>query len=409
MQVVGILAEYNPLHQGHLRQIRWIKDKFPPRTKIVVALASYFGQRGTPALQSLRTRSLAALSAGADLVLLFPQYFSAMSGEGYARAGVQLLAATGVVNTLAASAEIFDKDLLSTAAATIGPESDRLKTRIQSHVAAGLSPHAARRQALLEEGLETEVVACFDQPNSRLAVEYLAAIRQREAPPSLKFFLCPYEPGPGYHASTIRSLILCEDKRDEPLLTVDLIDRLSQLMPTYSLALLLECLQQGAWADHARFLTYTQLLLSRATAAADLVRFRYMQGGLAERLWRLRETSQDIVRDATSRNFTRGRIQRALLSLALAIDEEQVDQAGETPAFLLPLAFNREGRYLLRKMRERASLPVFGNFSSLRQAGDPQIQVQAAMERRACRLWNVCAGQPASRVDILEPPIYKNF
>lgn len=425
MHIVGIIAEYNPFHRGHLSQFSWIKDKLGPDTRIVVALASYFCQRGCPGLQSPRQRAKVAIQAGADLVLLLPQYFSNTAAACYAQAGVSLLAATGMVRTQAASAEIKDKDLIQEAAKLISPESPELQTAIRQLIREGLSPHQARGTALLQLGADPQVVQVFDQANARLCAEYLSARAHLPAGWSKpSFFLCPREEGT-LGASQLRSMIELaalqaqakktwqapwaqeqESKITGPaqLVNFPLISQLAESMPPESLSLLAQDLSEGNFALYTSLLTLARLSLSRINRAEDLASYRDMQAGLADRLLaNLRD--QDYLTAVTAKNFPAGRVTRALTSYLLGIDQNMMGQAGDYPAYLFPLAFNRDGRYILRKMQERAKLPVFARFSETAQSQDPAVQAQALVERRAAALWAYLANKPELEADLLEPPI----
>lgn len=425
MHIVGIIAEYNPFHQGHLSQFAWVKDKLGPDTKIVIALSSYFCQRACPSLQSPRQRARAAVAAGADLVLLLPQYFSNSSGETYAQAGVGLLAASGMVRTQAASAELTDKVLIQEAARLISPESPKLKAAIRDLIGEGLSPHQARTTALLQLGVDPQVVEVFNQANARLCAEYLAARTRLPAGwPHPGFFLCPRQED-SLGASRIRAMVeqaalqsrqkstwqapwkhtdSARTSVSPTLLSLELVQGLAAHMPVESLSLLLSDLNRGHFVINSSLLDLAQLSLKRVNQPADLAAYRDMQGGLAERLLSRRD-DQDLLGSVTARNFPPGRVQRALTAYLLGIDQSLMRQAGDQPAFLFPLAFNRDGRYILRKMQEKSRIPVFARFSETAKSDDPAVCAQALIERRAAALWAYLAGKPDLAYELLEPPV----
>ena len=72
MKTVGIICEYNPLHLGHVRQLRLIRELLGMDTAIVCLMSGNFVQRGSPAIVDKSYRAAAALHAGADLVLELP-------------------------------------------------------------------------------------------------------------------------------------------------------------------------------------------------------------------------------------------------------------------------------------------------------------------------------------------------
>ena len=88
---VGIICEYNPLHLGHQKQIRKIREVFGPDTAIVCAMSGNFVQRGHPAIIDKACRAKAAVLAGADLVLELPVTTALSSAEGFAAGGVRIL------------------------------------------------------------------------------------------------------------------------------------------------------------------------------------------------------------------------------------------------------------------------------------------------------------------------------
>ena len=106
---VGIIAEYNPFHSGHAWQIREIRRRLGEDTSIVIAMSGNFVQRGDVAIMEKHLRAADAVRGGADLILGLPAAASLSSAEGFAAAGVKLLSATGVVDTLCYGTEIMQK------------------------------------------------------------------------------------------------------------------------------------------------------------------------------------------------------------------------------------------------------------------------------------------------------------
>ncbi|MDO5015668.1 MAG: nucleotidyltransferase family protein [Eubacteriales bacterium] len=413
MRQLGLIAEYNPLHLGHLSQIRFLREKLGADASLTVALASNFCQRGAPALLDAHQRARMAIQAGADLVLLFPQAFSASEASAYAKAGVNLLTSSGVVRILTASSELFDKDLLEQAAGLISPESEDLRLAIRKQIAAGKSPHVARSLALEELGIDSRLIACFQQPNSRLVLEYMSALKQSGKDSNCGFFLCQRQNRPAetksnqatnlaWSASAIRDFLMPKLAATKALVDWDSIESLSEVMPASSLAVLLTAWQKNELCSEQAFIDYAKLLVLRVTTAGVLSQYRYMESGLAERLFVWARESNSIL-EAQTRNFSPGRIRRALLSLCLGISQDDAELYLTEPAFIYPLAFNKQGKYLLRKMRERATLPVIGRFSEALNHSDPQIRYQAEIERRAWALYAYLRGKPDQQNKLLEP------
>ena len=96
METCGLIAEYNPFHNGHKQQLQVIREQFGPEAGVVICLSGPFCQRGIPALLDKGVRAHIALSMGADLILELPQAFAVTSAERFAEGAVQTLLATGI-------------------------------------------------------------------------------------------------------------------------------------------------------------------------------------------------------------------------------------------------------------------------------------------------------------------------
>lgn len=166
MRALGIIAEYNPFHFGHQFQIEATRQALGANLPVVCAMSGNWTQRGSAALVDKWTRATLALQGGVDLVLELPTPWATASAEGFARGGVELLAATGVVDTLCFGSECGNLEELTIAAAALdGPDYPQL---LRAGLEQGLSFAAARAAAVGQP--------CLDNPNNNLAVEYLRAI-----------------------------------------------------------------------------------------------------------------------------------------------------------------------------------------------------------------------------------------
>ena len=114
MKTVGIIAEYDPFHNGHLYQMQDAR-RCAGADYVVVAMSGDFVQRGEPALLDKWVRARMALQAGADLVLELPVRVSTGSAEYFARGGVSLLSSLGVVDALSFGYESMTEPALNPA------------------------------------------------------------------------------------------------------------------------------------------------------------------------------------------------------------------------------------------------------------------------------------------------------
>ena len=170
MRVVGIVCEYNPFHTGHKRQFDVLRAS--GAEVIICAMSGNFSQRGELTVADKYTRAEATVQCGADIVVELPFPFSTLSSEGFARAGVHILANLGC-NTLSFGSECADKKVLTRAADLILSE-DFVRSYTESNKNQGsakayfdlISSHLGNDTALLS--------------NDILAISYIAAIKRAD-------------------------------------------------------------------------------------------------------------------------------------------------------------------------------------------------------------------------------------
>ena len=134
MRVAGIIAEYNPFHNGHAHQIRQVRAL--GFDAVVCVMSPGVVQRGSLALMPVQVRAQAALACGADLVMCLPAPYAAASAEAFAAAGVRALGALGCVQALCYGAETPDAAAhMRAAKALVGPA---FAGRLREGLAAGL-------------------------------------------------------------------------------------------------------------------------------------------------------------------------------------------------------------------------------------------------------------------------------
>lgn len=213
MNVIGIIAEYNPFHNGHAYQIAHVRKNLHA-DYIVVAASGDYVQRGEPALLDKYTRARMALSSGADVVLELPVLWSTASAELFADAGISLFEKMGCVNGICFGAERGDLALLRRIADVLADEPADLKASLKHNLKSGSTFPKAREAALLsyfsgsagQNGalpVSAEALSSLlASPNNILALEYLKSLRRRAS--SITPYLLKRE-GAAYHETSILS------------------------------------------------------------------------------------------------------------------------------------------------------------------------------------------------------------
>ena len=395
MAVAGIIAEYNPLHYGHVHLLEETRRLLGAGTPVVCVMSGNFVQRGDFALLNKRARAAAALRSGADLVLELPLPWALSSAEGFARGGVETLRALGGVTHLVFGSEGGNAAPLVRLAEVLSSEA--FPERLREELTKGDSFPAARQRAAAAL-LSPEEAAPLGRPNDLLAVEYCKALRGSGIQP----VAVPRRGGghddlssDGYSASGIRELVR-QGKEAAAL---------ARMAPAMA----------GVYREEV--LAGRAPVLGERCEQAILARLRFMEEdgfaaldhgreGLHRRLYhasRRAVTLSQLFAAAKTRRYPMARLRRMVLWAFLGLDGE----TPETLPYLRLLAANRRGRELLAQARKQAALPILTKPAMVRRLG-PEAQALFALEARASRLCALAYPNPAAAVNewLLGPVIH---
>ncbi len=375
MRKIGIVCEYNPFHTGHAAQLAALRRSFGDDTAVVCAMSGNFVQRGSFAVLRKHMRAAAAVRGGADLVLELPLFWAISSAEGFARGGAEVLAGTGVVDTLAFGSECAETEKLVRVADCL--LSDGFAPALKKELAAGDGFASARQRAA--ETLLGENAPCLGTPNDILGVEYCKALRRMKS--GIVPLALPRE-GAGHDgaptggiasASHIRELLLAGE------------DASAFLTPDMRGLYEAEC---AAGRAPVRMETAERAILARLRAMDEDELAAYDEGGegLYHRFYDALRTAASLTEllDAVkTKRYAYARLRR--FALAAFLGAKPQERPDGVP-YLRVLAMNDKGKYLLHEMRKKASLPVLVKPAYVRRLGE-SAQRLMALEARATDLY----------------------
>lgn len=383
-KLAGIIAEYDPFHNGHAWQLQQAKALGAQR--VAVAMSCGLTQRGALPLLPESVRVQAALTCGADLVFALPAPYACSGAECFARAGVQLLAAAGC-DALVFGAETPDAALLMEAARVLSGAEYR--TALKARLAAGARSFAAARQAAVEAVCPgTGLAALLDKPNNNLAVEYCKAILELGA--SLVPIPLPRQ-GAGHgqalaetggqfaSASALRTLWQNGGA-----------DAAAPYVPAEVLPLYREAFAAGQYTDLAAAQRcQLALLRSRCAGTAPFAQVRGISEGLEHRLEaavRSSTTHAELLDSLTTVRYPRARMRRLAMDAALGYS---ADAFPALPPYLHLLGAQKDALPLLKA----AALPVSHSLARLAEQNAPCRAVVDA-QLRACDFGALCRKKP---------------
>lgn len=320
-KTAGIIAEYNPFHQGHAYQIARIRQISGVRYVIAV-MSGDFVQRGAPALLDKYARTRMALLGGADLVVELPCAAATGSAALFAGEAVRILDRLGVVDELWFGSEAGDSPLFSALSELLVLEPAAYRLPLRRFLKEGASYPLARQKAL-EEALypeaapekRKELCHFLETPNNILGLEYCLALKKQKSsirPRTLKRL------GGGYHdasllpgfssASALRRAIFSSGA-----------EHLENQFPPEVYSCLLKLLETEGIVGEEDFSLLLKCLLLR-TGFDELA--RYFPPDLARRILDRRNSFLSFSQFADllkTKDRTRSGIQRGLMRLLLGI------------------------------------------------------------------------------------------
>ena len=358
MKTVGIIAEYNPLHNGHLHHLEEAR-RLACADYAVVVLGGSFTQRGEPALLSKYTRCEMALRAGADLVLELPIAFSCSSAGGFAAGAVSILDGMGI-DALCFGSECGSIEPLLSVADLLAAEPDNFKQELEKNLRKGLSYPAAQAAAL--RPYLPEAKNLLNSPNNTLGIEYCKALLLRNS--SMEILTLPRK-GAGYSEETLpidgyaSALTLRRQLLDgRPL------KELASYMPSDSLSLLMRDFKAGAYVtadDFSSMLFYRLLSLKEEGYEA----FTDVSPAISDKILRhLTDftTVSDFCRLLSSRDLVYTRLSRSLLHILLDLRGKQPMEA----PYARLLGFRESASPLFAKLSSH-SLPLLSKLADAKK------------------------------------------
>lgn len=385
MYFAGIIAEYDPFHNGHAWQLAAARAH--GAKYVAVALSCGLTQRGALPLLPESVRVAAALASGADLVFALPAPYACAGAEAFAQAGVALLSAAGC-DGLVFGAETPDPALLTQTAQLLLTQDYR--TALRTALANGARSFAAARQAAVQSLCpDSGAAALLDKPNNNLAVEYCKAILSQGAaltPVPLGRQGADHGQalgsggGPYASASALRRLWAASGP-----------EALTDYLPPSALPFYRQAHAQGMDTDFAAaHLAQLALLRARTTGPDCFAGVRGVSEGLDRRLYAAVQQAvswEGLVDAMTTVRYPRARMRRLALDAAL---NYQADALPALPPYLHLLGARREALPLLKN----AALPVGHSLAKLARHDHACAKVADA-QRSADALGTLCRRTPA--------------
>ena len=347
MKICFAVCEYNPLHNGHLKHIEYIKNVIKPDL-IGIIMSGNFTQRGEIAVMDKFTRAKHAILAGADIVFELPTVFATAPAEIFAKGSVKLLSEIKGTHLLCFGTESGEIDKLLATASALLVETKEFKRLYKEELKNGVTAIKAKVNALEKIGVENLDFELLKSPNNILGIEYTKAILSQKS----KLEICPIiREGAGYNddelydgissASAIRKAIsVGKFKQTKSSLPSFVYEDLPKQLPSCD-DLIYYSLLKNDKKDLKKILDCTEGLENRIKA-------------LLKNNLNLEELKDKL----KTKRYTYSRISRILLSSLLGIEENFIKKCLTSELYLKVLAVNKDKMNVLGVVSNQLKIPL---------------------------------------------------
>ncbi len=372
MEIIGVIAEYNPFHKGHLYHINKIKELYPDSLLILV-LNGYFMQRGELSVLTKEAKTRIALDYKIDLVLELPFIFGTQSADTFAYYSLAILNHFKV-DKIVFGSEGNDLKLLHKIAdmALNNPDYD---SKVTSYLKQGLNYPTALAKALdLEED--------FNTPNDLLGISYIKAIKQIN---------------PKIEAVTITRTNQYHDLlSNEEIISASNIRAkiqnnlaIEKFIPVYPISLLIKIDQ----------IKLFNLLKYKLLSDDNLARYLTVDEGIENRLREkimVVNSFEELITAVKTKRYTYNKIKRMLTHLLVGLTKE--DNQNRSLAYIKVLGFNKQGQKYLYRLKKKILIPLKVDYNSS----------QAKYELRASQIYDLLTKENTYQFELNQKPIKKD-
>lgn len=347
-KVLGIIAEYNPFHNGHLLHLEKSKKICDAQYSVCV-MSGNFVQRGNTSIVNKWVKAEMALKSGVDLVLELPTVYSISSAENFAEGAIKLLNSLKIVDTISFGSENSDINVLNRISSVLHEEPKQYLEFLNSESKKGLSFPKARENAILLYLNDKKYLNILNQPNNTLAIEYLKALKKYKShisPISVKrekvFYNSNCIVDEYASATAIRNMIINEQFND-----------IRKVIPASSYNLLMNEIEEGHLVIDISKFEKEILYAIRRLSADDIKNFPEVTEGLENAIKNASNSCNnlsELINMIKSKRYTHTRIQRILLYILLNITKKDMYLSRKNIPYARILGYSPQGKELISEI-----------------------------------------------------------
>lgn len=363
MKITAVIAEYNPLHNGHLKLIKKTRKETRPDA-LVIVMSGSFTERGDICVADKYTRAGWAIECGADLVIELPTVYTLSPAKSFAEGALKTLSMLGEY-TLCFGSETKELEELSYVAEFMQSESNDMRNMLRSYLSEGYSVAKSRTLAL--DKICPDIANLVKSPNNILGVEYIKA-------------------GAKYGDKVQFHSIERKPDNNKTIVSSTKIRAMMEEGKDYS-AFVPECTRIDHPTDPAKYGTVSTYSM-RTKTAAELAEIANISEGMENRITKTDfNTFEEFLR-LTTKRYTRSTIKRIAASATVGITKELVNIAAENKPYTTVLAANDRKKKQLFALLAESDGYFFYKPSDC--PTDHPVRPLIDLDERAARVLRLC-------------------
>lgn len=324
MKVIGIIAEYNPFHNGHLYQVNEVKKRYPD-SMIIIVLSGPFTQRGEISIINKYQKTEICLAYGIDLIVELPYLYATQAADYFADAAIKILNYLKI-DMLVFGTESEDiKDLKA-----IAENQNNYNQKIKDILKTGVSYPTAISQT--NNNVNT--------PNNLLGISYIKAINEINT----NIEVVNIKRTNNYHDKSINGNVASATSIRNNITDFSLIKK---TVPPKTFETL-----QNINIDHQLLFK----LLKHQIITSDIKNIKGVEEGIENRVYKVInqcDNLEELINDIKSKRYTYARISRMLNHILLNIDKNNYEID-----YIRVLGFNKNGKSYLNKIKKQLPIPL---------------------------------------------------
>lgn len=397
MNLLGLIVEYNPFHNGHKYHLEKSKE-ITNATHTIAVMSGSFLQRGEPALFDKYTRAEMAVRNGVDLVIELPTLYSCQSAEIFAHGAITTLNSLNCVNSVCFGSEEGNVEILNKIASILVNEPTEFKLNLKKYLDDGFVFPVARSKALYEyiktynilDLNEDTLQKVLNSSNNILGIEYIKSLIK------LNSNIKPYtitRIASDYNSTDINSNICSATAIRNILKDKNNMNLIENVIPKPTFNKISNQIDNNFYPvfDYMFFNTLSSMIIRDLE---NLHNYFEVSEGIENKIYSNIFTSsnlEELINSTKSKRYTMTKIKRTLNNILLGITKEDILKTKDLTSvpYIRVLAFNDKGREIIKKIKVSSDIEVITKFSKISHINDSIFKTFIKYDLKSSNMYNL--------------------